>query len=313
MTCRCKAQFCYLCGLKWRTCDCRDDQIEHVHAHAAARRLERQNRLTAEQAATAQEAERAARAAAREADLAAENQEILAEVEAFIRQESEKEARAAEVEWVRQEEEHIARVHQRFQTLNKELEILHDVQRILMSERYEQEAKLFERELLAALKALSVRHSTEDKFLERETRQKITAAEACFESEYQIRRAQEKRAEDGYVAQLEAFWAGKEDAEYQIRSAREKLRSERVKESRLWEGNARARIRALRDMESKKMMELLAKQRLDRIAAEAAARADVGQWRCRREAEMRWVDEVFPVRSAMLASLEVEEYAGQLR
>jgi hypothetical protein len=38
MTCRCRAEFCYICGLRWRTCACTDAQLANVQQEATARR-----------------------------------------------------------------------------------------------------------------------------------------------------------------------------------------------------------------------------------------------------------------------------------
>jgi hypothetical protein len=40
MTCRCKAEFCYICGLRWRTCGCSDEvRFSEFHFHRSSKTL----------------------------------------------------------------------------------------------------------------------------------------------------------------------------------------------------------------------------------------------------------------------------------
>jgi hypothetical protein len=320
MTCLCKAQFCYVCGLKWQTCECDDNQLERAQTLAQVRRQQQRERQTAEQAATVREAERAARAAAREAALAAENEQIIAEVEAFIGLEAEREAREIETErrireeerrW--REEEHIVQVHERFLALNNELSLLHDVQRILMEDRYEHESQTSKLNLLNALDSLAVKHVEEERSLALETERRMADAEAALELEYSYRRSEAQKREDQYVSELEQFYAGVPNAEYQIQFRRDLVRAEFADDCRVWEDDQRSNLRASREVEDKKVEVLKAKQMQDVLRVKEGARVEADKWRVRKEAEIRWREEVFPERERMLSAMEMDEYASEVQ
>ncbi|KAL8406105.1 hypothetical protein RB596_004810 [Gaeumannomyces avenae] len=64
MTCRCGAQFCFVCGRKWRTCDCTSDMLRLVKDAAKKRREERTRRERDDRRAAKKRAESDAVAAA---------------------------------------------------------------------------------------------------------------------------------------------------------------------------------------------------------------------------------------------------------
>ena len=144
MTCRCKAQFCYVCGDRWKTCSCTDEQLLNIQAQVASRREEaaaQTQRTAAENARRAAEEEELRQILQEIADFErAEEERLAAELEAArIREEAEQRIRAEERR--RMEEERLAAVNRKFRQLSVELEILTDVQRVLMAERYEFEKR----------------------------------------------------------------------------------------------------------------------------------------------------------------------------
>jgi len=298
MTCRCKAQFCYICGLRWRTCGCTDTQLAEIQQQATTRRHEETAR-TAREAAEAEEVRIA-----------------LQQVADFERAEAEREAREAEARMRieeerrrRREEERIAAVNLRFHQLTNELDLLHDVQRVLIAERYEFEQEVTKRERYDALDTLSMRHPQEVQFLGTESRSKIADAEHKFDMEYQARLAEERRIEDNYVDELRDYWKGKPESEYKVREARDELRKDQDKEYRFWDAYRRKQLQAISDGERRKMDALLAKQQSEMKALDGRSKIDEVEWKRKKWAEGKWMEEVARERVAMLQVQEQEEYA----
>ncbi|KAF4635232.1 hypothetical protein G7Y89_g2875 [Cudoniella acicularis] len=279
MTCRCKAQFCYICGERWRTCACTDQQLEEMQALVAVRRQEAAAQ-TAQQLAAAQE-----------------EAEILAMVADFERREAEREAREAEQRRIREEQERfererdeeiarriaeearIAAVNARFQILEQALEGMHEAQKVLIAERYEFEAELMKKERQDALETLSIRHPQEIQLLGMESQAKLSDEEHKFDTEYRSRLQEERSIEDRYIEELRDYWAGKPEAEYEIREARDKLRRDQDKEYRFWDAHRKTRLRALAEGESRKMEALRVKQRSEVRAVEGRAEIDEVEWK----------------------------------
>jgi len=305
MTCRCRAEFCYICGLKWRTCACTDAQLANVQQEAAARR----------QAATA--------LTARQREAAEEERLLVQMVADFERQEAERAAAAAEAqrrrdeaerlareeERRRREEERITAISLRFHRFTAELESLHDVQRVFIAERYEFEVGIQRRERQDALDSFAIRHAAEIQQLGTESQKRIEESESKFEQEYKVRLAEERRIEDEYVDQLRAFWHGKPEAEYKVREARDELRMDQDKEYRFWDSYRRRQLQALAEGEKRKMEALRVKQEAEIIAVEGRAKIDEVEWRRKRLAEGKWVEAVARERVVMLQEMEQGEFA----
>jgi hypothetical protein len=305
MTCRCKAEFCYICGLRWRTCACTDAQLANVQQGAAARRQER-TALTARQQAAAEEERILVQMVAdferQEADRAAREAEAQ-------RRRDEAERLAREEERRHREEERIAAVNLRFQQLTAELETLHDVQHVHMAERYEFEVEVMKKERQDALETYSVRHPAEVQQLATESQKRISDSEYQFKQEYKLRLAEERRIEDEYVDQLRLFWQGKPDSEYKVREARDELRRDQDKEYRFWDAYRRRELMAISEGEQRRMAALNVKQQAEVKAIEGRSKIDEVEWKRKKWAEGRWVEEVTRERSAILQEMEQTEYA----
>jgi len=247
---------------------------------------------------------------------AEEERAAIEAVEAFMRQEAEAAAREAEIarqraeeEARRREEERIAIVDSRYRFLGDELETLHDVQRVLISERHDFESEGLDRNRQGALDTLNFRHRAEEVTLKTESSAKISAAEAMFEKEYHTRLAEEQRIENEYVAQLEAYWTGRPDGETKIREAMNELRMDQEREYKVWDSYRRTQLLALREGEKRIMETLRGKHETEVKVAEMRAQKDRVEWKKKRWAEGKWVEEVVRERGLMLQELEQEEYA----
>jgi hypothetical protein len=314
MTCRCKAQFCYICGLRWRTCACTDAQLGEIRTRAENHR----NQVAAETARQARE--RLAREAAEEEErivlqlvadfVAAEaERERVAAEERRVREEAERAAR--EEERRRAEEQRLAMVSAKFRLLGSEMEALHNIQRVLLSERYEFETARLQRSLQDELDVLSVRHPPEIAAQNASSQAAIAAAEQAFMQEYQSRLAEEQRIEENYVIDLRAFWNGKPDAEFKVRDARDELRRDQDREYKFWDNYRRTQLHAVREGEERKMESLRVKHRAEVKAAEGRARIDEVEWKKGSVAEGRWFEAVIAERVDMLRAEETNQYAAE--
>ncbi|CZT45768.1 uncharacterized protein RSE6_06111 [Rhynchosporium secalis] len=323
MTCRCKAQFCYICGDRWKTCACTDEQLLTMQAQVESRRREAAAVTRRSAAETAREITRQQVENLRREAEAGELRGMLQEIEAFERAEEERliaelevlrireeaEQRVRDEERRRVEEERLASVHHRFQRLSVELEVLSDNQRILMAERYEFEIEVLKKERRDQLDVLAVRQPAEMNALAVESLHKVTASEARFEQEYQARLEEERRIEDAYVVELRVFWNGKPDAEYRVRDARDELRENQDKEYRFWDAYRRKQLDAVGEGESRKMEAMRVRHESERRAVEGRAGIDEVERMRRVVAESRWVEAVVVERGSILMEMEQEDYA----
>jgi hypothetical protein len=307
MTCRCKAQFCYICGLQWRTCGCTDRQLEDIQHRAQTRRHD------------------AAVQTARQAAEAEEERIVLQMVADFVREEEERDAREierrareAEAQRRREEEERrrveerrIAAVNLHFHNLGAELETLHAIQRVLIAERYEFESEVLAKQNADALSVLSIRHPAELQSLTSASTTRISEAEKQFETEHQSKLSAERRAEDEYMQKLRVYYNGRPDAEGKIREKRDELRRAHEKEYRFWDAYRRKQIWEVREAEKRKLELLKGRQESERKAAEGRGRIESVEQKRKMWAEGRWVEEVVGERGEILGRMEREAYAGQ--
>jgi len=305
MTCRCKAEFCYICGLRWRTCACTDAQLAHVQQEATARR-QAQVALTARQREAAEEERLLVQMVADFERREAERAAVEAEAQ---RRRDEAERIAREEERRRREEERIADVNLRFRGLNALLEALHDVQRVHMAERYEFEVNVLKKERQDALDTFSVRHPDEIQQLTAESQKRISELEHKFEQEDEVRLAEERRIEDAYIDQLRAYWQGKPDCAYKVREGRDELRADQNKEYRFWDSHRRRQLQAIFEGEKEKMEALEVKHKAEIKTVEGRSKIDEVEWKRKKWAESKWVEEVVRERIAILQEMEQAEYA----
>ncbi|TFB04206.1 hypothetical protein CCMA1212_003640 [Trichoderma ghanense] len=301
MTCRCGAQFCYVCGLRWRTCGCTMEQLHAIKEAAEARRAQR---LVDERA----EAE--------------ELREILAQIEEFERQEAlrlemerleqerlEMDRWQAEVEErLRMEQIRRQEVEVKYQQLREMLDGLNELQRIIAESRQEDSSRDLAMEAEWAKKQLEEKQQAERESLDSLFSIKLRAREDQYGKEFAARAALEYQLEENYLAQLRSFWADKVDGgEERVQASMLPLRQRMDLAHRTWQ---RGRDDQLQHYRSKLDDERIVKEELmysSRKRMEALyVDRETGLAR-RMAAERKWIQEVVLERERLLVGMELQE------
>ncbi|KAK0630060.1 hypothetical protein B0T17DRAFT_635687 [Bombardia bombarda] len=287
MTCRCGAQFCYVCGLLWRTCACTMEQLAAIKTAAAARRAEREARQAEEDAwlrAALEQIERL------EAEDRRREEEARAAEEARLEELRRREERVR----VRREEERRAEMERKYQELWGALVELDDVQRFMLG--YEQDGER-ERRVAKGVRKVEELGRRQEREWEREAR---------------IRTGREKQLEEGYAKALNVFWAGKPGGRERVDMALKAYMEKNDARLDVWEkmkDDDLTKVRYLEEDElavREELMEAMRKRQEDAMAAEEE------EMRRRHVAETRWFDLVVAERTRLLAEMEtVERESGE--
>ncbi|RDW60264.1 hypothetical protein BP5796_11870 [Coleophoma crateriformis] len=305
MTCRCKAEFCYVCGLRWRTCGCSESDLAVVRTRNLARH------------------EAAAAAMARDDAAAmrdAEERELVRLVEEFEREEAERQAREAEQERIeaarraeeqrrRIEEQRISRVHFQFANFRTELESLHAIQQVLLAERHEFKEDCLRREYENEKESLTLRSTIQEQLFRAESQSRLSDANYRLNREYQARLAEGRKSDETYYQALVTHNKGKEGADERVRTLFQERIAEEQKNFETWYKVRQAQLSALAETESRKMAQLSQAQKLERQKIEKDHFEKRELWTQRCDADVHWVDAVIAERERMLNSMEQEEYA----
>ncbi|PTB69823.1 hypothetical protein BBK36DRAFT_1110025 [Trichoderma citrinoviride] len=302
MTCRCGAQFCYVCGLRWRTCGCTMEQLHAIKDAAEARRAQR---LVDERA----EAE--------------ELREILAQIEEFERQEawrleSERlEQERLELERWQAEVEERLRVEQirrqeigiKYQQLREMLEGLNELQQIMADSKQDESARDLAVEAELAKKHLEEKQQAERESLDSLLSIKLRAREDRYEKDYAARAALEYQLVEDYLAQLRSFWADKADGgeERVVQASMLPLRQRMDLAHRTWQrwrDDQLQHYRSKLDEERTVKEELMYSSRKRMDALHVDKETELAR---RMVAEKKWIEEVFLERERLLVGMELQE------
>ncbi|KAI1852338.1 hypothetical protein JX266_002516 [Neoarthrinium moseri] len=300
MTCRCGAQFCYVCGARWRTCACTMEQLHALKQNAAIRRRDRQAEQEREEAEIAE--------ALRQVEEFEREEARKAELLRLERERIEEERRARELqERIQREGERRAAVEAKFHELRERLGDVHEGQRIAVVSEHGEEQSALRYESETAAQALREKNSADRETVAAATADMVAERERAVGRDYAARVKHERQIEDEYQRQLGAYWAGKRGGEEQAEAALLALRRRMDKGFRAWRkwmdnefDNYRYIVQEEQSIQFEMMEE--AERRLAQINQrdqEAFAR--------RKIAELQWVDVVIKEREMMLNEMEVDE------
>ncbi|OTA64834.1 hypothetical protein K449DRAFT_348513 [Hypoxylon sp. EC38] len=300
MTCRCGAEFCYVCGARWRTCACTMEQLVAIKAAVEERRQARRDREALEEAEVQEALRQVAefeREEARKAELLRQEQKRLAE---------ERRAKLIE-ERIRQEGERRQAVEVKFLELREIFSNIHELQRIIVQRNHSKEEADIESQGTAALAGLKEKQKIEWNESKTAAMVKMGMRENEFQREYVARVAEERRVENQYQFELEAYWSGRKDGAARIEAAMKDLKrrmDNSFKEWEKWRDNELEKYRF--NIQEKLGIQEELMQEVERRLVDST-RENQNAFLLRKAAELRWVDVVMEERDHMLTSMEADE------
>lgn len=300
MTCRCGAQFCYVCGAPWRTCQCTMEQLLAIKTSAATRRSERERR---------------------EADEARELAEAIRLVEEFEREERKKAELLQQEQQRLQEEQRRRELRERFRReaarrqavevkfaeLRSRLEDLHRVQTVAIAGNHGKEGDQLRSETAEARDSLKAKHAEDRGTFAAETNARFVELECTLNEEYNVRIREERRVEEAYADQLRIYWAGCPEAEPQIETALYPLRRRMDKGFAAWTKWMQDELDRCQFRNKDEQAIQLEMMELEEVRLAASADREYAESVQRHEAELIWADGVMRERQRMLADMEVDE------
>ncbi|KAI1752081.1 hypothetical protein F4782DRAFT_168480 [Xylaria castorea] len=300
MTCRCGAEFCYVCGARWRTCACTMTQLATLKERAAGRRQRRLDQEAVEEAAV-QEALRLVEEFEREEALKAE---LLRQEQARV---AEERRRAELDERIRRESGRRRAVALRYEELRATFADLHAAQRAAVTRSHEKREQQLTQKSEGVFRRILEMHELERELQRAKGEAKMAEREEKFRAEYVARLAEERQIEEQYAAKLQAFWGARKGGEEKMRAALLDLRAKMDERFKFWKSWMDGELEVYRRHVHEELSvgeELMDEdeRRLrsrTRDAALALAR--------RNAAELRWVREVIEERDRLLQELETDE------
>ncbi|KAG6013222.1 hypothetical protein E4U43_007428 [Claviceps pusilla] len=303
MTCRCGSQFCYVCGLRWKTCRCTAHQLNELKQAAARRREQRRLKDESE---------------------AEELRVILVQIEEFerkeaVRTESERlEQERSEAErWQRQIKERIRfetvrrrEINAKFRELRTRLANVHELQYVMIGAQQEERAASVLQEAESLKTQLAERHEAVRRQFQQDTLAKVHLKEEQYSKEYSARVAIERKVEEGYLEQLCDFWKGRPRAEEEIKRCMLPLQMRMDQGHKAWQSwkNEQMRLYEAKLDDARVMKEEIMHSQKERTR-DLCEEKELVLTR-RMLAEKKWFQEIVLERERLLAEVELQEVEG---
>lgn len=304
MTCiMCKYEFCYVCSRVWRSCRCTMAQLDEIKAQARERRVLREARQQRENE---------------------ELREVLAQIEAFERQEAERaeqerqeQIRIQEALWekmlierIRRETERRKQVEEKFNMLRGEMSSLHGVQKAAVAVDHDVLLTCASSEAIDKVKKLEEEHDTERAMIESRISGKVAIRDEQMEKEYAVRLVHEKKSEEEYELALKEYWADKENGEEEMAMALKAYQRQMDNFHNEWQTWRSTESSAYRSklLDETSIREELMYSALHRL--QAKNEEEEISLAHRLVAERKWVQQAFAERERLLNAAEVAEMDG---
>lgn len=290
MTCRCGAEFCYVCGKIWWTCGCTERQLDQIKKRArqnAARRRAQEER------------ER------REIEELKKALEAIAKMEAADAEKLERICAAKEV----QRKKHVQRTYAELRT---KVDEINEFQRGFLDGQHVRDRDRLELRIDVAMDGLRLKHDARLSYLHTSLKTKIEEREKELEQDWQERVANEKKAEADYKAQLDE-WA--KTVKNGDRRKEELLKAQKSKHDQGRDGYMRKRddeldrLRWVLDEEVTIERELMDAKT---ARVEESFKVQQRELQVKVRTELRWLELVFPERGRLLDRFLAVELADEI-
>ncbi|KAK3941488.1 hypothetical protein QBC46DRAFT_353134 [Diplogelasinospora grovesii] len=300
MTCRCGAEFCYVCGARWRTCSCSMGDLHNVKQRAAAKRAERVRKQDAEEE-WLRNAIRAIEELERTERRRKEEQRDRERRERAERKRREREA------WARREERRLLDLDGKYEKLRSVLLELNDRNKGEIEVPWEQDHKERRRRIETEKEEMEKKQQEEMLASRARGDRKIEQMEHQFEKEYKKRVLVEGRLEDEYKNVLWAFWGDKTGG---MKTAETALRQYMLKNDRRLDEWLRFRDREMEKVRYTVEDEIAIREELDqtvRLRKEEETAKELEELEKKEKAEMKWWRLVTAERIRLLSEIEMVE------
>lgn len=291
ITCRCGAQFCYVCSKAWWTCGCTERQLESVKARAK---------------------ENAARRRAQEEHERREIEKLHRALEAIAKLEAEAAKKQQRVR-VAKEARRKNQVQYTFSGYKTLVEEINEYQSGLLDGDHQWDQDQLTLKTLEAMDSLQVKHAAKLQLLERVSKAKMRVKVRELDQDWLDRVAEEHRAETCWEAQL-AHWAekvGNGDLRKEELPDGLKSRHEQGREEYLHRRNdTLERLRYVFDEEVGIEQELMDAQKA-RISE--SFKLQEQEMRVKIRSQLRWLHMVVTERSRILDELLADELADEIK
>ncbi|KAF7914597.1 uncharacterized protein EAF01_001003 [Botrytis porri] len=314
MKCHCRAEWCYVCSAKWKTCECTEFELDRLVLNLQLRQEAATRETQLQELITRQEEERIRREAVRIRKVAEEERIAIQMVEDFERREAEEVGGEAERVFQleeailrRRDDTRIAEIASNFIEIREELNVLHRSQKSRLATRSQEEFKMLQEREDGFYKLLR-RHSSQHDQLKKEYETEYTNQELRFRNEYDQRRKEEIRAVQENTEKLEAFWKDKPDAVYNIGAAKDSHKEGYILAFRNWDYNRKIALHECTKNFESRRTSLTSSQILEDAEFKQKMRDEWREWARNKVAEVRWFDAVIAEREHVLQTLENEQY-----